>query len=159
MKEVAAALSGMNAIAALASGSMGPVLAEDLIGSGELVRLAKEEVRPFYRKKAEHMEECIRRSLDGTDYRFHRIEGSIFAWLYLPSLSIPTLEFYSILMKEGVITVPGEYFFFGHDGEGEGLPYPHDHYDKCLRLNYSGPDDVTEKGLEIIGRKYREYSK
>ena len=158
-KEVAAALSGMNAIAALASGSMGPVLAEDLIGSGELVRLAKEEVRPFYRKKAEHMEECIRRSLDGTDYRFHRIEGSIFAWLYLPSLSIPTLEFYSILMKEGVITVPGEYFFFGHDGEGEGLPYPHDHYDKCLRLNYSGPDDVTEKGLEIIGRKYREYSK
>ena len=158
-KEVASALSGMNAIAALASGSMGPVLAEDLIGSGELVRLAKEEVRPFYRKKAEHMEECIRRSLDGTDYRFHRIEGSIFAWLYLPSLSIPTLEFYSILMKEGVITVPGEYFFFGHDGEGEGLPYPHDHYDKCLRLNYSGPDDVTEKGLEIIGRKYREYSK
>lgn len=153
-KEIASALSGMNAIAALASGSMGPVLADNLIRTGELVRLAREEVRPFYKKKAEHMEECIRRSLDGTDYYYHRIEGSIFVWLYLPSLEIPTLEFYSILMKEGVITVPGEYFFFGN-GSGR---YPHEHYDKCLRLNYSGSDHVTEKGLEIIGRKYREYS-
>lgn len=119
-----------------------------------LLKSAREEVRPFYKKKAEHMEECIRRSLDGTDYYYHRIEGSIFVWLYLPSLEIPTLEFYSILMKEGVITVPGEYFFFGN-GSGR---YPHEHYDKCLRLNYSGSDHVTEKGLEIIGRKYREYS-
>ena len=153
-KEIASALSGMNAIAALASGSMGPVLADNLIRTGELVRLAREEVRPFYKKKAEHMEECIRRSLDGTDYYYHRIEGSIFVWLYLPSLEIPTLEFYSVLMKEGVITVPGEYFFFGN-GSGR---YPHEHYDKCLRLNYSGDDTLIEEGVEIISRLYREYS-
>ncbi len=154
-KEIASAISSINAIAALASGSIGQVLAEDLIRSGELSRLAAESVRPFYKAKAEHMERCIRESLEGTEYMYHRIEGSIFAWLYLPSLRIPAMSFYSILMERGVITVPGEYFFFGGEGSGS---YPHPHYDKCLRLNYSGSDELVERGLRIIGELYREYS-
>ena len=104
------------------------------------------------------MEALIRKHFDGTEYWLHRIEGSIFCWLYLPSLCIPSLEFYSILMKEGVITVPGEYFFFGSEEQKAGLPYPHEHYDKCLRLNYSGDDSLIEEGIEIISRLYREYS-
>ena len=153
-REIASALSNMNAIAALASCTMGQVLSENLIASGELVKAAKEHVRPFYQEKARKAEGWIRRYFDGTEYFLHRIEGSIFTWLYLPSLKIPTLEFYSILMDNGVVTVPGEYFFFGSDEK----PYPHEHYDKCLRLNYSGPDDLTEEGIRIIGRLYREYS-
>ena len=61
-------------------------------------------------------------------------------------------------MKEGVITVPGEYFFFGSEQQKNGLGYPHEHYDKCLRLNYSGDDVLTEEGVEIIARLYRRYS-
>lgn len=153
-EDVITALSNINAIAALSTGSFGPVLAEDLIRTGELVRLASTAVRPFYKAKADLAESVIRREFEGTEYYLHRIEGSIFCWLWLPSLSIPTLEFYAVLMREGVVTVPGEYFFFG----SEETPYPHEHYDKCLRLNYSGKDEVTEKGLRIIARKYREYS-
>ena len=153
-KEIASALSNLNAIAALASCTMGQVLAEDLIASGELVEAADRYVRPFYKAKADDAERWIREYFDGTEYYFHRIEGSIFTWLYLPSLQIPTLEFYSILMDHGVVTVPGEYFFFG----SEEKPYPHEHYDKCLRLNYSGPADLTEEGIRIINRLYREYS-
>ena len=152
-EEIITAMSNINAIASLSTGSLGPVLAEDLIRSGELVELASTTVRPFYKAKADHAAEVIRREFEGTDYYFHKIQGSIFFWLYLPKLSIPTLEFYSVLMKEGVVTVPGEYFFFGSDT----APYPHEHYDKCLRLNYAGSDEVTEKGLKIIARKYREY--
>lgn len=157
-REIIKAVGNMNAIAALATGSMGPVLAENLLRSGELTRLASGVVRPFYKAKAERMEALIRKHFEGTEYWLHRIEGSIFCWLYLPSLCIPSLEFYSILMKEGVITVPGEYFFFGSEEQKAGLPYPHEHYDKCLRLNYSGDDTLIEEGVEIISRLYREYS-
>ena len=153
-KEIATALANLNAIAALASCTMGQVLSENLIASRELVRAAEESVRPFYQKKAKKTEGWIRKYFEGTEYYFHRIEGSIFTWLYLPSLRIPTLEFYSVLMDNGVVTVPGEYFFFG----SEKKPYPHEHYDKCLRLNYSGPDELTEEGIRIISQLYRKYS-
>ena len=157
-KEIAKAVGNINAIAALATGSIGPVLAENLLSSGELTRLASEVVRPFYKAKADRMEAMIRRYFDGTEYFLHRIEGSIFCWIYLPSLRIPALEFYSVLMKEGVITVPGEYFFFGSEEQKEGHPYPHEHYDRCLRLNYCGDDRLTEEGVRIISEKYSEYS-
>ena len=153
-EEIITALSNLNAIAALATGSMGPVLAEGLIRSGELMELASTVVRPFYKAKADRTGRLVRREFEGTDYYLHRIEGSIFCWLWLPSLTVPTLEFYSVLMKDGVVTVPGEYFFFG----SEENPYPHAHYDKCLRLNYSGSDAATEKGIRIIAQRYREYS-
>ena len=156
--EIIKAVGNMNAIAALATGSMGPVLAENLLSSGELTRLASEVVRPFYKAKADQMETFIRKYFEGTEYYLHRIEGSIFCWIYLPSLRIPTLEFYSELMRKGVVTVPGEYFFFGSDEQRKGNPYPHDHYDKCLRLNYSGDTALTEEGVRIIADMYREFS-
>ena len=157
-KEIIKAVGNMNAIAALATGSMGPVLAENLLKTGELTRLASEVVRPFYKAKADRMQSLIRKYFDGTEYYLHRIEGSIFCWIYLPSLSIPSLQFYSELMKEGVVTVPGEYFFFGSEEQKKGVQYPHEHYDKCLRLNYSGSDDLIEEGVRIIAEKYREFS-
>ena len=157
-KEIIRAVGNMNAIAALATGSMGPVLAENLLRTGELTHLADEVVRPFYKGKAMRMESLIRKYFAGTEYYFHRIEGSIFTWLYLPELKISTLEFYLKLMKDGVVTVPGEYFFFGSDEQERGLPYPHPHYDKCLRLNYSGDDGLIEEGIRIIARRYREFS-
>ena len=115
-------------------------------------------VRPFYKAKADRMQSLIRKYFDGTEYYLHKIEGSIFCWIYLPSLSIPSLQFYSELMKEGVVTVPGEYFFFGSEEQKKGVQYPHEHYDKCLRLNYSGSDDLIEEGVRIIAEKYREFS-
>ena len=152
-KEIISAVGNMNAIAALATGSMGPVLAGNLLSSGRLTDLASSVVRPFYEEKAMNAAAWIRKYFDGTDFYIHRPEGSIFLWLYLPSLSIPTLEFYSVLMREGVVTVPGEYFFFGSDDVKH-----HPHYDKCLRINYSGDAYLTEDGIRIIADKYREYS-
>ena len=157
-KEIIKAVGNINAIAALATGSFGPVLAGDLLRRGELTELAADVVRPFYLAKARKTEAAIRKAFEGTEYYLHRMEGSIFCWLYLPSLRIPTLEFYSVLMKDGVITVPGEYFFFGSEEQRRGEAYPHAHYDQCLRLNYSGDERLTEEGIEIISRRYREYS-
>ena len=158
-EEIVKAVGNMNAIAALATGSMGPVLAENLLRTGELTRLASEVVRPFYKAKAERMESLIREHFEGTEYYLHRIEGSIFCWIYLPGLKISALEFYAELMKDGVVTVPGEYFFFGSEEQKAGGCYPHPHYDKCLRLNYSGDDELIAEGIAIIAKRYREQSR
>ena len=141
------------AIAALATGSFGPALVEDMLSSGELTRLACEAVMPFYRQKAEAMKALVDEVFRGTEYHLHRIEGSIFCWIYLPRLDMPTLDFYRLLMEQGVVTVPGEYFFFG-GGPGR---YPHEHYDKCLRLNYSGDWQLVKEGVELIGELYRRH--
>lgn len=156
-EEVVDAISNINAIVSLASGSFGQVLAGEMIHTGEMVELANMVVQPYYAHKAEECQGWIRKYFDGTDYYFHRMEGSIFVWIYLPRLSIPTCKFYEILKKDGVITVPGEYSFYGHSAQLEGKPYPHEHYDKCLRLNFSAPADKVEKGLAIIAMRYREY--
>jgi valine--pyruvate aminotransferase len=150
-------LSNINAIAALASGSMGQALAGPMIESGELVRLADDFVQPFYARKSLRMQQYIRKYFAGMNYCYHRSEGSIFIWLCLPDLSIPTKEFYKVLKDHGVITVPGEYSFFGHEDQKHGLPYPHPHFDKCLRLNYAGPDKEVEDGVRLIAEIYGTY--
>lgn len=153
-REIASKIGNMNAICALATGSFGPVLVDNMLKSGRLVSLAESAVRPFYKEKSEKMLSYIHKYFRGTEYYVHKIEGSIFSWLYLPSLTVSALEFYRILMDCGVVTVPSEYFFFG----SENGKYPHEHYDKCLRLNYSGDDALVEEGVYKISLKYREYS-
>ncbi|MFA6774856.1 MAG: valine--pyruvate transaminase [Sphaerochaetaceae bacterium] len=156
-KEIVAALSNINAIVALTSGSMGQVLAGDLIESGVLVKLARNAVQPYYQRRAVQTQKWINTFFEGTSYAFHKMEGSIFCWLYLPDLRIGTCRFYEVLKGRGVITVPGEYSFFGHPDQRDGKPYPHPHYDKCLRLNYSAPEAQVETGLRIIAEEYRNY--
>lgn len=159
-KEIIKALGNLNAIAALASGSVGQALAEPLIKSGRLVQMAKDYVRPFYETKAKKAVNAFHKYFAGTDYAVHLSEGSIFQWILMKNLKIPAKEFYAELKKQGVVTVPGEYFFFGNDIQG-GLPplEKHPHYDKCLRINYAGPEDEVEEGIRIIAENYRKFSK
>ncbi len=154
-KSIITALGNLNAIAALASGSVGQALAEPLIRNGSLVEAAARVVRPFYEKKSKDAVSWIHEYFQGCDYSVHLSEGSIFQWLLMNDLKIPTKEFYGKLKEKGVIVVPGEYFFFGKD---DSLPdyEKHPHYSKCLRLNYAGPGQEVEKGIEIISRIYRE---
>jgi valine--pyruvate aminotransferase len=156
--EIIEALSNINAIASLASGSMGQALAEGLIKNGKLVELAKNEVQPYYAKKSEQMQLWIHDFFANTNYYLHRSEGAIFLWLYLPDLKISTLKFYAELKNRGVITVPGEYSFFGDEAQKAGKPYPHPHYDKCLRLNYSRPAQEVHDGVAIIAEMYKKFS-
>lgn len=155
--EMVQALSNINAIAALASGSMGQVLAGPLFDDGTLIRFAHRYVQPFYKKKSAQAQQYIQQAFEGKPYWYHVSEGAIFLWLYLPDLTIPTIQFYQKLKEKGVITVPGEYSFFGHEDQQKGLPYPHPHYDKCLRINYSGEDACVRKGIEIISTTYDAY--
>ena len=116
--------------------------------------MAETAVKPFYEKRSRQAIEWIHEFFDGSDYWIHRSEGSIFLWLYLRDLKISTKELYEKLKEQGVITVPGEHFFFGVDDPRENC---HGHYDKCLRLNYSGPQDEVREGLKLLAKIYKEY--
>ena len=157
-REIVAALGNLNAIAALASGSVGQAIAGPLISSGELVRTARTVVRPFYQQKSDAAVGWIRQCFAGGDFAVHKNEGSIFLWLLLNDLAVPTKEFYHILKERGVVVVPGEYFFFGGGNDGS-LPRAedHPHYAKCLRLNYARPADEVERGIQIIADAYRQH--
>ena len=78
----------------------------------------------------------------------------------MKNLKITTKEFYAELKKQGVLTVPGEYFFFGNHLEG-GLPplENHPHYSKCLRINYAGPEDEVDEGIRLIAETYKKFSR
>ncbi len=62
------------------------------------------------------------------------------------NLRITTRELYERLKQRKVLTVPGEYFFFGL---AEDWP----HRNECLRINYSQPADVVREGLKIIAEE------
>ena len=152
--KIAQALTNLNAIVALATGSVGQALAEKAIASGEILKVAETAVKPFYEKRSRQAIEWIHEFFAGSDYWIHRSEGAIFLWLYLRDLKISTKELYEKLKEQGVITVPGEHFFFGVDDPRENC---HGHYDKCLRLNYSGPQDEVREGLKLLAKIYKEY--
>lgn len=157
-KEIVTAIGNLNAIVSLASGSIGQALADNLIKTGALVEKARTFVRPYYEEKSKKAAASFHRYFAGTEYLVHRSEGSIFQWLFMKDLRIPTMRFYEELKKKGVIVVPGEYFFFGDDTEN-GLPRlkEHPHYDKCLRINYAGPEDEVDEGISIIADTYRSF--
>lgn len=158
-KSIIKNISRINAIAALASGSIGQALAQNLIKSGELISVAENSVRPFYLEKSKKTQEFIHQYFAGTDYKIHKSEGSIFIWLLLPSLKITTLMFYQVLKAKGIFVMPGEYFFFGDSVNKDVNIKDHPHYSKCLRLNYARPEDEIEYGIKSIAEEYKKVMK
>lgn len=147
-KEIIRLLSGLNAVVNLAPGSFGAMLVSDLMQSGEIIRVSKEIIRPFYRDKMERALAALRHSFQGLNYKVHVPEGSMFFWLWLPGLSISSQELYTRLKAKGVVVVPGEHFF-------PGLPPGWQHNRECLRLTYSQDDKDVQRGLEIIAGEIR----
>ena len=147
-KEIIRLLSGLNAVVNLAPGSFGAMLVSDLMQSGEIIRVSKENIRPFYRDKMERALAALRHSFQGLNYKVHVPEGSMFFWLWLPGLSISSQELYTRLKAKGVVVVPGEHFF-------PGLPPGWQHNRECLRLTYSQDDKDVQRGLEIIAGEIR----
>ena len=153
-KEIVSALSTMNSIVSLASGGVGQALATRLIQNGTLVDYARRFVRPFYERKNRLAQEWIHRYFSGGDYAVHKGEGSIFLWLLMRDLDVPSKKLYALLKERGVVVVPGEYFFFGLS---DPPPESHPHYNKCIRINYASDEAEVEQGIKIISEVYKAH--
>ncbi|MHC4625190.1 MAG: valine--pyruvate transaminase [Planctomycetota bacterium] len=147
-EEVITMVSEMNAVMSLAPGSMGAAIATNLVRSGQIIRLSREVIRPFYQTKAETAVTQLCEELAGTDFHIHKPEGAIFLWLWLRGMAITDKELYERLKKRGVVVVPGRYFF-------PGLKEDWNHKRECIRVNYAPDEKTVAEGITIIAEEVR----
>lgn len=148
-ESVIRALSGMNAILNLATGSLGAMLASEMVGSGEIITLSRDLIRPFYQGKAERAVAALSRELEGYPFFLHKPEGAMFLWLWMKDLPITSLELYERLKARGVLVVSGHYFFPGLDEDWR-------HKQECIRITYSQDEAKVMQGIRIIADEVRK---
>ncbi|PID42722.1 MAG: valine--pyruvate transaminase [Proteobacteria bacterium] len=144
------AVSSINAIINLATGSFGAMLASELVRSGDIDRLCLDHVRPFYQNRAQRAVTQLSEQLKGYSFRIHKPEGAMFLWLWLEGLPITSRQLYERLKKRGVLVVSGDYFF-------PGLSDPEwIHQHECLRITYSQDEEMVSRGLAIIADEVKK---
>ena len=148
--EVVKALSGMNAIMSLSPCNFGAVLAQEMISTGDVLRLSKNLIKPFYEDKLKKALETIHREFADLPCRIHRPEGAIFLWLWFEGLPITSFELYERLKSHGVLVISGHYFFPGLESDSWR------HKDECIRVNYSQDEEQVSAGIAIIAREVRK---
>ncbi len=149
-EQIIEALSASNAVLSLATGSIGQVILEPLVASGEILSLSREVITPFYRSRVEQAIEWVAGALDGVcDYSIHKAEGALFLWIWFKDLPVTTAELYGKLKERDVLVIPGTHFFFG-------LAEEWNHRDECIRINYSQNEDEVREGIRRIGEAVRE---
>ncbi len=148
--EIIRAMASMSAIVGLSNPSTGQQILLPLVESGEILRLSRDVVRPFYQEKCRLARDKAL-EIFGDDFQWfmHRSEGALFLWFWFPGLSISSKELYNRLKKRGVLVIPGEYFFFGHDDPG----WAHRH--ECIRVSYAMDEAVVRDGLRIIAEEVK----
>jgi valine--pyruvate aminotransferase len=148
--EIIRALGSMSAIAGLSNPNIGQQITLPLIKSGEILRLSREVVRPFYQEKCQLARQAALDAFgDDIDWFMHRSEGALFLWFWFPGLPITSQELYERLKKREVLVIPGHHFFFGH----EDANWPHRH--ECIRVSYAMDEAVVRDGLKILAEEVR----
>jgi valine--pyruvate aminotransferase len=147
---VISAMSEVNAIMNLATGSFGSLMANDLVETGKILTLSNEVIRPFYLSKAEKARSLLCELLQGLPFSIHKIEGAMFMWLWLKDCPVSNQELYERLKNKGVLIVSGHHFFPGLGDDNW------EHKNECLRITYSQDEALVAKGLKILAEEIRE---
>jgi len=145
--ETIAAIGSMNAVVGLANCSIGQALVLPLVESGEILRLSREVVRPYYERKSKLAQEWIAESFDDDlDYHVHVSEGALFLWLWFRGMRITAEELYRRLKERGVLIVPGHFF-------GVGAPGDWHHGHECIRLSFAMDETAVREGIAILAEE------
>ncbi|WP_458736003.1 valine--pyruvate transaminase [Zobellella taiwanensis] len=141
------AITNISGIVNLAPGSMGPALTLPMMESGDVIRLSNEVIRPFYQHKAQQAVAWLQEAIPLPQFHIHKPEGALFLWLWFEDLPIHSQELYQRLKQQGLLVVPGHYFFPGIEDEGWA------HSKQCIRLNYAQPEADVQAGIAILARE------
>ncbi|GAB1481200.1 valine--pyruvate transaminase [Treponema sp.] len=148
-KEIITALSSVNAIASLATGTVGQAIVAPLIQNGSILELSRTIIQPFYKEKRHLALDLIQGLFSGLPLRVHESEGAIFLWLWFQNLRVESRVLYEKAKARNVLVLPGEYFSFGRFSDGSSCS-GWDHTRRCIRINYSGSQNQIEEGLSIL---------
>lgn len=149
-EQVIRAISSMNAIINLATGSFGSQLALEMVNSREILRLSQHVIKPFYQHKAEQAREFLLQRLKSLPVKLHKIEGAMFLWLWLKDCPVSNEQLYQRLKHKGVLIVSGHHFFPGITN-ADKTHWRHTR--ECLRITYSQDQQQVYRGLEIIAQE------
>ena len=148
-EEVIRYFSNMTAITSLAPAGIGAEIVNQLILDKALLPLCNDLIRPFYKSRADLAVELLRQAIDDPRLHIHKPEGSMFLWLWFEGLSIETSELYRRLKQNGLLIVPGKYFF---PGQGDDVGQ---HAESCVRMNYVQSEQELARGIEILARELK----
>ncbi|MDH3981686.1 MAG: valine--pyruvate transaminase, partial [Kiritimatiellaceae bacterium] len=148
-EEIASAIAEINGVMHLAPGGLGAKLAMEMVRSGEIMRISREIVQPFYKHKAFQTLEWFREELGDLPCRIHKPEGALFLWLWFPDLPCTSAKLYERLKQRKTLVVPGSYFFPGLEDE----EWQHKH--ECIRVTYAQDDAVVHEGVKIIAEEVK----
>ena len=143
--EIIQAIASMTAIVGLANCSIGQAIVLPLVESGGILRLAREVVGPFYKRKSELAQNWIAEYFnDSLDYHVHVSEGALFLWLWFRGMRISAETLYNRLKERGVLVVPGHYFGVSED-------WQHGH--ECIRLSFAMDEAAVREGIAILAEE------
>lgn len=148
--EIIQAISSMNAIINLATGSFGSLLAVDMLRNKEIIVLSHQVVKPYYQHKAEQARDFLLNKLKGLPVQLHKIEGAMFLWLWLKDCPVSNEILYQRIKQKGVLIVSGQHFFPGLT-QTEATAWRHTR--ECLRITYSQEQTLVFRGLSIIAEE------
>ena len=144
------ALGNLSGIINLAPGGIGPTLMRPWVDNGEIIRLSRDIIRPFYEQRAWQTVDLLQQAIPAPRLRIHKPEGALFLWLWFEGLPIHSQELYQRLKERGLILVPGHYFFAGiQDPQWR-------HRQECMRLNYAQHPDNVAAGIQILAQTIDE---
>ena len=145
---IARAISSLTAIVGLANGTIGQQIVLPWIENGSILETGQKLLRPYYEEKGRAAAGWAREFFDaaGVNWAMHSNEGAFFHWFWFKTLRITTRKLYERLKARKVLTVPGEYFFFGLNDD-----WPHRH--ECLRVNFSRDAETVREGYRIIAEE------
>jgi valine--pyruvate aminotransferase len=143
------AFAKANTILSLATGNFGPAVARHLLQDGNILRLSRDLVAPFYRERMEMAVATFKSSLGDLPCFIHKPEGAIFLWLWFKDLPITSEALYQRLKARGVLVVSGHHFF-------PGLADDWQHRHECIRVTYCQDPETVARGAAIIADEVRE---
>lgn len=147
-EEIVEMVARANAVMSLTPGGVGTALVTDLIRSGEIIRMSRDVIRPFYEHKMQEAVAQVHKCFAGLDYHIHKPEGAFFMWLWFPNLPITDQQLYERLKQRNVFVVPGHYSF-------PGLAEPWSHTNECLRVSYAQDAGIVAAGIQAIADEVR----
>jgi valine--pyruvate aminotransferase len=133
------------------SSRFGQALAAKTFLSGKLEALSASVVKPLYQRKLELFREALHDHLPpDLNWYLHRVEGSLFAWLWVETQQMHDLEMYQQLKERSLLCVPGSTFFPGLREE-----FPHKH--RCLRFSMTAPDEDLVTAAAVLAAELQSH--
>lgn len=144
-EEVIDKLADAAAVSSLSPNSIGCAITNKFLSEVNWSKLVQQSVKPYYEANRKLVLDFIHGSTLSKKLRYHEPAGAYFLWVEVTRAS-SSLELYNRLKDAGLLVVPGSFFFFGFDENGNEIQEPGSY----LRLSYAQPKEHLNQCLKVL---------